>query len=34
MSTEPWLGIFPGLFVFVTALCCNVLADSLVDVHS
>jgi peptide/nickel transport system permease protein len=34
MSTEPWLGIFPGLFVFVTVLCCNVLADSLVDVHS
>ena len=29
MSTEPWLGIFPGLFVFVTVLCCNVLADGL-----
>jgi peptide/nickel transport system permease protein len=31
MSTEPWLGIFPGLFVFVTVLCCNVLADALTE---
>ena len=23
MSTEPWLGVFPGLFIFVTVLCCN-----------
>jgi peptide/nickel transport system permease protein len=29
MSTEPWLGIFPGAFIFVTVLCCNVLGDSL-----
>ena len=29
MSTEPWLGIFPGAFIFVTVLCCNVLGDAL-----
>jgi peptide/nickel transport system permease protein len=29
MSTEPWLGIFPGAFIFLTVLCCNVLGDSL-----
>jgi peptide/nickel transport system permease protein len=29
MSSEPWLGIFPGLCIFVTVLCCNLLGDSL-----
>ena len=29
MSTEPWLGIFPGAFIFLTVLCCNVLGDSM-----
>jgi peptide/nickel transport system permease protein len=29
MTTEPWLGIFPGAFIFVTVLCCNVLGDAI-----
>jgi peptide/nickel transport system permease protein len=29
MSTEPWLGIVPGAFIFLTVLCCNVLGDVL-----
>jgi len=28
MSTEPWLGVFPGVFIFVTVLCSNVLGDA------
>ena len=28
MSTEPWLGVFPGLFIFVTVLCCNSIGDA------
>jgi peptide/nickel transport system permease protein len=31
MSTEPWLSIFPGAFIFVTVLCCNVLGDAVAD---
>jgi peptide/nickel transport system permease protein len=31
MTTEPWLGIFPGAFIFVTVLCCNVIGDSMTD---
>jgi peptide/nickel transport system permease protein len=31
MSTEPWLSIFPGVFIFVTVLCCNVLGDAVAD---
>jgi peptide/nickel transport system permease protein len=27
MTTEPWLGIFPGMFIFLTVLCFNVLGD-------
>jgi peptide/nickel transport system permease protein len=34
MTTEPWLGIFPGAFIFVTVLCFNVLGDSLRDLGS
>jgi peptide/nickel transport system permease protein len=29
MSTEPWLAIFPGAFIFLTVLCCNALGDGL-----
>lgn len=29
MSTEPWLAIFPGAFIFVTVLCLNVVGDAL-----
>jgi peptide/nickel transport system permease protein len=28
MSSEPWLGVFPGAFIFVTVLCCNLLGDA------
>ena len=31
MSTEPWLGIFPGAFIFLTVLCCNVVGTALTD---
>jgi peptide/nickel transport system permease protein len=31
MTTEPWLGIFPGAFIFVTVLCFNVIGDALSD---
>jgi peptide/nickel transport system permease protein len=29
MSSEPWLGVFPGAFIFFTVLCCNVVGDAL-----
>jgi peptide/nickel transport system permease protein len=29
MSTEPWIAIFPGVFIFLTVLCLNVLGDSV-----
>ncbi len=29
MTTEPWLGIFPGAFIFLTVLCCNLIGDAL-----
>ena len=29
MSSEPWLGIVPGAFIFLTVLCCNVLGDAI-----
>lgn len=29
MSTEPWLAVFPGLFIFATVLACNTVGDSL-----
>jgi peptide/nickel transport system permease protein len=31
MSTEPWVAVFPGLFIFVTVLCLNLVGDSLVQ---
>jgi len=29
MSSEPWLGVFPGAFIFVTVLCCNIAGNGL-----
>jgi peptide/nickel transport system permease protein len=29
MSSEPWLAVFPGLFIFITVLACNVVGDTL-----
>jgi len=29
MSSEPWLGIFPGAFIFLTVLCCNLVATAV-----
>jgi peptide/nickel transport system permease protein len=29
MSSEPWLAIFPGLFIFATVLACNAVGDAL-----
>lgn len=29
MSTEPWLAVFPGLFIFCTVLACNAVGDTL-----
>jgi peptide/nickel transport system permease protein len=31
MATEPWLALFPGLFIFVTVLSVNALGDALAD---
>ena len=31
MGSEPWLGIFPGAFIFLTVLCCNVVGSALTD---
>lgn len=28
MSSEPWLGVFPGVFIFITVLCTNVIGSS------
>ena len=29
MTSEPWLAIFPGLFIFATVLACNVVGDAI-----
>ena len=29
MSSEPWLGILPGAFIFITVLCCNLIATAV-----
>ena len=29
MSTEPWLALFPGVFIFITSVAVNVLGDEL-----
>ncbi len=31
MTSEPWLGIFPGAFIFLTVLSCNVIGDAVAD---
>jgi len=31
MTSEPWLGIFPGAFIFLTVLCCNVIGTAMTD---
>ena len=31
MTSEPWLGIFPGAFIFLTVFCCNVIGTRLTD---
>ena len=31
MSTQPWLALFPGLCIFLTALGINVVGESLAD---
>ena len=31
MTSEPWLGIFPGALIFLTVLCCNSLATALAE---
>ena len=28
---QPWVAALPGLFIFVTSMCCNIVADSLRD---
>ena len=33
MSTEPWLALFPGLFIFATTLSVNALGDRFADSH-
>jgi peptide/nickel transport system permease protein len=34
MTTEPWLGIFPGMFIFLTVLCFNVVGDYLTQTRN
>jgi peptide/nickel transport system permease protein len=31
MTSEPWLGIFPGALIFLTVLCCNTLGTTLAE---
>ena len=31
MSTEPWLALFPGVFIFATVLAVNTLGDALAE---
>ena len=32
LATAPWLGIFPGLAIFVTVLAVNLVGDGLRDI--
>lgn len=34
MSTCPWIAVFPGLMIFLTVVCCNILADFLGEAFS
>ncbi len=29
MATEPWVALFPGLFIFATVLCVNLIGQEL-----
>jgi peptide/nickel transport system permease protein len=31
MSTEPWLALFPGVFIFATVLAVNTFGDALAE---
>jgi peptide/nickel transport system permease protein len=31
MSTEPWLALFPGLFIFLTVAAINTLGDRIAE---
>jgi peptide/nickel transport system permease protein len=31
LGTCPWIAVFPGLMIFLTVVCCNVIADFLGD---
>jgi ABC-type dipeptide/oligopeptide/nickel transport system permease subunit len=33
MSTEPWLALFPGFFIFVTVAAINTAGDRLARAH-
>lgn len=34
LGTCPWIAVFPGLMIFLTVVCCNILADFLGDAFS
>jgi len=34
LSTCPWIAVFPGLMIFLTVVCCNILADFLGEAFS
>jgi peptide/nickel transport system permease protein len=34
LSECPWIAVFPGLMIFFTVVCCNILADFLGDALS
>jgi peptide/nickel transport system permease protein len=34
LSTCPWIAVFPGMMIFLTVVCCNVLADFLGEAFS
>ncbi len=34
LATCPWIAVFPGMMIFLTVVCCNILADFLGDVYS
>jgi peptide/nickel transport system permease protein len=34
LATCPWIAVFPGLMIFVTVICCNVLADFMGEAFS
>ena len=34
MTSEPWLAIFPGAFIFLTVLACNAVGDAIGEARS